>query len=193
MPIEEKLANAKKQVERQIKMELLDKNMTQTELADLIGETRTNVNLAIKGNTNPKSIEIRKKIYKVLGMKQYGKTQFVEGDRVTTTKIILERKLIEMQKKKLPDWETVFGGILLSVMIATFSLLSYWFWSAMTAWIGGKQMKQNKNSRLIVASNALHSFLAFDLKPYAKHGFVKKVQKNKAIFQLPHRVDSFSR
>ena len=68
MPIEEKLANAKKQVERQIKMELLDKNMTQTELADLIGETRTNVNLAIKGNTNPKSIEIRKKIYKVLGM-----------------------------------------------------------------------------------------------------------------------------
>ena len=69
MPIEEKLANAKKQVERQIKMELLDKNMTQTELADLIGETRTNVNLAIKGNTNPKSIEIRKKIYKVLGMK----------------------------------------------------------------------------------------------------------------------------
>lgn len=69
MPIEEKLANAKKQVERQIKMELLDKNMTQTELADLIGETRANVNLAIKGNTNPKSIEIRKKIYKVLGMK----------------------------------------------------------------------------------------------------------------------------
>ena len=69
MPIEEKLANAKKQVERQIKMKLLDKNMTQTELADLIGETRTNVNLAIKGNTNPKSIEIRKKIYKVLGMK----------------------------------------------------------------------------------------------------------------------------
>lgn len=69
MPIEEKLVNAKKQVERQIKMKLLDKNMTQTELADLIGETRTNVNLAIKGNTNPKSLEIRKKIYKVLGMK----------------------------------------------------------------------------------------------------------------------------
>ena len=69
MPIEEKLVNAKKQVERQIKMELLNKNMTQTELAVLIGETRTNVNLAIKGNTNPKSIEIRKKIYKVLGMK----------------------------------------------------------------------------------------------------------------------------
>lgn len=54
-------------------------------------------------------------------------------------------------------------------------------------------MKQNKNSRLIVASNALHNFLVFDLKPYAKHGFVKKVQKNKATFQLPHRVDSFNK
>ena len=68
MPVEEKLEEAKKQVERQIKMELLDKNMTQAELANLIGENRTKVNLAIKGNTNPKSIEIRKKIYKVLGM-----------------------------------------------------------------------------------------------------------------------------
>ncbi|NRN88398.1 hypothetical protein IMAU30044_00017 [Lactobacillus helveticus] len=33
-----------------------------------------------------------------------------------------------MLNKKLPDWETVFGGILLSTMIVTFSLLSYWFW-----------------------------------------------------------------
>ena len=54
-------------------------------------------------------------------------------------------------------------------------------------------MKQSKNLRLIVASNALHNFLFFDLKPYTKHGFVKKVQKNKAIFQLPHRVDSFNK
>lgn len=43
-----------------------------------------------------------------------------------------------MQNKKLPDWETVFGGILLGTMITTFSLLSYWFWSAMIDWIGGK-------------------------------------------------------
>ncbi|AZA21592.1 MAG: hypothetical protein DQL94_04985 [Lactobacillus helveticus] len=40
------------------------------------------------------------------------------------------RRLIGMRNKKLPDWETVFGGILLSTMIVTFSLLSYWFWSA---------------------------------------------------------------
>ena len=68
MPIEENLENAKKQVESSIKMALLKKNMSQAELANLIGESRTKVNLAIKGNTNPKSIEIRKKIYKVLGM-----------------------------------------------------------------------------------------------------------------------------
>jgi len=68
MPIEEKLENAKKQVELEIKKALLSKNMTQSELADLLGESRTRINLAIKGNTNPKSIEIRKKIYRILGM-----------------------------------------------------------------------------------------------------------------------------
>lgn len=68
MPVEERLEEAKKQVERQIKLGLINKNMTQVQLADLLGESRTRINLAIKGNTNPKSIEIRKKIYKVLGM-----------------------------------------------------------------------------------------------------------------------------
>lgn len=68
MPIEERLENAKNQVEMEIKTALLSKNMTQSELADLLGESRTRINLAIKGNTNPKSVKIRKKIYKVLGM-----------------------------------------------------------------------------------------------------------------------------
>lgn len=62
------LENAKKQVESSIKMALLKKNMSQAQLADLLGENRTVVNLAIKGNTNPKAVQIRKKIYKVLGM-----------------------------------------------------------------------------------------------------------------------------
>lgn len=69
MTLEEQLEQAKKAVERQIKMKLLDKNMTQAKLAILIGESRASVNLAIKGNTNPKSIEVRKKIYKALGIK----------------------------------------------------------------------------------------------------------------------------
>lgn len=68
MPIEERLEDAKNQVEMEIKKALLSKNMTQSELADLLGESRTRINLAIKGNTNPRSVKIRKKIYKVLGM-----------------------------------------------------------------------------------------------------------------------------
>ena len=68
MPVEEKLEEAKKQVERQIKMALLKKNMTQAELAELIGESRQDINKAVKGGTSPKDQMIRKKIYKVLGM-----------------------------------------------------------------------------------------------------------------------------
>ncbi|WP_281196336.1 helix-turn-helix transcriptional regulator [Lactobacillus acetotolerans] len=69
MPVEEKLEEAKKQVERQIKMALLKKNMTQAELAELIGESRQDINKAVKGGTLPKDQMIRKKIYKVLGIK----------------------------------------------------------------------------------------------------------------------------
>lgn len=69
MSVEEQLEQAQKAIERQIKMELLERSMTQAKLAILIGESRAAVNQAIKGNTNPKSTKIRKKIYKVLGIK----------------------------------------------------------------------------------------------------------------------------
>ena len=69
MSVEEQLEQAKKAVERRVKIKLLDKSMTQAKLAILIGESRASVNLAIKGNTNPKSTKVRKKIYKVLGIK----------------------------------------------------------------------------------------------------------------------------
>lgn len=68
MPIEEKLEEAKKAVERQIKMALIQNSMTQAELAELIGESRQDINKAVKGGTLPKDQMIRKKIYKVLGM-----------------------------------------------------------------------------------------------------------------------------
>lgn len=68
MAVEEQLEKAKQNVERQIKLSLLEKSMTQTDLANLIGESRQNVNKAIKGGTLPKDIAIRKKIYQVLGM-----------------------------------------------------------------------------------------------------------------------------
>ena len=69
MAVEEQLEQAKKAVERQIKMALLKKNMSQAELAELIGESRQNINKAVKGGTLPKDQMIRKKIYKVLGIK----------------------------------------------------------------------------------------------------------------------------
>ena len=68
MAVEEQLEQAKKAVERQIKMALLKKSMTQAELAKLIGESRPDINKAVKGGTAPKDVMIRKKIYKVLGM-----------------------------------------------------------------------------------------------------------------------------
>ena len=42
------------------------------------------------------------------------------------------------------------------------------------------------NPKLITASNALHTYMVFDLSKYRKNGFVKKVQKAKKDFQLPH-------
>lgn len=68
MAVEEQLEQAKKAVERQIKMALIQKSMTQAELAELIGESRQDINKAVKGGTSPKDLMIRKKIYKVLGM-----------------------------------------------------------------------------------------------------------------------------
>lgn len=69
MSIEKKLEEAKKAVERQIKMALIQNSMTQAELAELIGESRQDINKAVKGGTLPKDQMIRKKIYKVLGIK----------------------------------------------------------------------------------------------------------------------------
>ena len=69
MKAEEQLEQARKAVERQIKMALVQKPMTQAELAKLIGESRLEINKAVKGGTSPKDLMIRKKIYKVLDMK----------------------------------------------------------------------------------------------------------------------------
>lgn len=69
MAVEEQLEQAQQAVERKIKLALLDKSMTQTELANLICESRSDVNKAVKGGTLPKDKEIREKIYQVLGIK----------------------------------------------------------------------------------------------------------------------------
>lgn len=69
MPIEEALEETKKEVERKIKFALLDRGMTQKQLSALIKENRQQVNRAIKGDTTPKSKEIRNKIYQLFNIK----------------------------------------------------------------------------------------------------------------------------
>lgn len=68
MPVEQSLENSAATIEKQIKLKLIERNMKQTELSDLLKENPQSVNRAIKGWTNPKSIEIRKKIYRILNM-----------------------------------------------------------------------------------------------------------------------------
>lgn len=65
---EEKLIQVTHQIEKDIKKSLIDRDMTQVELADLIGEGQQQLNRAIKGDSSPKSVTIRKKIYKVLNL-----------------------------------------------------------------------------------------------------------------------------
>ena len=68
MPVENELEKATADVERNIKMKLLERGMTQAELSRLLNINRQQVNRAIKGDNLPKSVEIRKKIYRVLDM-----------------------------------------------------------------------------------------------------------------------------
>lgn len=69
MAIEEKLNATAQELEKRIKVALIDRDMTQAELANLIGENRQQVNRAIKGEVGKKPTEIRKKVFKVLGIK----------------------------------------------------------------------------------------------------------------------------
>ena len=68
MPIEEKLQSAAKEIERKIKLALIEQNMTQADLADITRESRSEINKAVKGNNSRHSTELRKKIYKILGV-----------------------------------------------------------------------------------------------------------------------------
>lgn len=68
MPIEQTLEQSAADVEKKIKLRLLERSMSQVELSNLIKENPQSVNRAIKGWTNPKSVIIRKKIYRVLNM-----------------------------------------------------------------------------------------------------------------------------
>lgn len=70
MPTEEVFETAQKEIEKKIKVALLERGMTQKQLSDLLKENRQQVNRAIKGDTTPKSAELRRKIYQVLNLKE---------------------------------------------------------------------------------------------------------------------------
>lgn len=67
---EEQLAKAALDVEKKFKIALLDQGMNQSELAKLINTTPPQVNMAIKGDTTPKSRKLRKQIAKVLNIEK---------------------------------------------------------------------------------------------------------------------------
>ena len=65
---EQQFAKVAYDIERSIKIALLNRDMTQKELAELIHANPQQLNRAIKGDMTPKSREIRKQIAKILGL-----------------------------------------------------------------------------------------------------------------------------
>lgn len=69
MPAEQRLEEAAAEIKKTIKVELAKRDMTQAELAKLLGENRVAVNRAIGGFNDPKSKTMRKRIYRILNVK----------------------------------------------------------------------------------------------------------------------------
>ena len=63
---EQKLALAKHNLEREIKVTLLDKGLTQSELAKELNLSEPQVSRAIRGGINPSDVKMRRKIYNFL-------------------------------------------------------------------------------------------------------------------------------
>lgn len=73
MPTEEaKLNQATLDVEASIKAGLIRSGMTQKELAQKFGVWPAQISRAIKGGNDPKSIDLRLKIYRQLGITSQG-------------------------------------------------------------------------------------------------------------------------
>lgn len=66
---EEAMVAGAKAIKSKIKVALIERDMTQVELSDLIKENPQQLNRAIAGDPTPKSLSIRKRIYKVLDIK----------------------------------------------------------------------------------------------------------------------------
>jgi Helix-turn-helix. len=65
---EQQFAEVAHDIERSIKIALLNREMTQKELAELIHANPQQLNRAIKGDMTPKSRELREKVARVLNL-----------------------------------------------------------------------------------------------------------------------------
>lgn len=67
---EEQLEKAARAIEKSIKGALLDKGMTQKDLAKLVHTTPQQLNMAIKGDASSNARELRKQIAEILHIKK---------------------------------------------------------------------------------------------------------------------------
>lgn len=67
--VEEQLINAAEKINKKIKIALIEKSLSQVDLARALNVGAPQLNRAIKGDLSPKSIEIRKRIYHLLDIK----------------------------------------------------------------------------------------------------------------------------
>lgn len=67
--VEEQLINAAEEVSKKIKIALIEKGLSQVDLARILNVGTPQLNRAIKGDLSPKSIAIRKRIYHLLDIK----------------------------------------------------------------------------------------------------------------------------
>ena len=65
---EEMLVEGIKQNSKHIKMALTERGMTQVELAKMLSTNPQSLNRAIQGDMTPRSLELRKRINRVLGI-----------------------------------------------------------------------------------------------------------------------------
>ncbi len=67
--VEEQLINAAEEISKRIKIALIEKGLSQVDLARILNVGTPQLNRAIKGDLSPKSIAIRKRIYHLLDIK----------------------------------------------------------------------------------------------------------------------------
>ena len=68
MPIEERLERTQKEIESEIRIAMLEKDITQTQLADDQNISKNVVSEAVRGYNTPRAKKARRKIRKWLGM-----------------------------------------------------------------------------------------------------------------------------